>query len=84
MLSRTDDRARYRASYTNAAGVVTTSVAILAVPPASLSATGHNSTPLGVDPTLAPGTALSITLAYLKPDTTCTVTLHSARMCWAR
>ena len=75
-LTTADNGTRYEASFTNTGGTTVTAPATLTVAASSISATDAAGV-LGNDPALAPGTVITLTISYLVPNATYSLTLHS-------
>jgi hypothetical protein len=76
-LTRLDDGTLYRARLTNSVAVVNTGNATLIVPASAIDGMNDESDSLGVNPTLARGATIALTMTYLVPDATYSLTLHS-------
>ena len=77
-LTRSNTGTLYLARFTNSVGVVSTRDATLTVPASSINGLDSESDPLDVNPTLAVGATIALTMSYLVPDATYSLTLHSS------
>ena len=77
-LTRSDNGTLYQARFLNSVAGVSTRDATLIVPASTINGLDSESDSLGIDPTLAAGDTIALTMSYLVPDATYSLTLHSA------
>jgi large repetitive protein len=77
-LTREDTGTLYRASFVNSVAAVSTRDATLTVPASAIDGLNDESDSLGVNPTLARGATIALTMSYLVPDAAYSLTLHSS------
>jgi LPXTG-motif cell wall-anchored protein len=77
-LTREDTGTLYQARFVNSVAAVSTRDATLTVPASAIDGVNDESDPLGVNPTLARGDTIALTMSYLVPDAAYSLTLHSS------
>ena len=77
-LTREDTGTLYQASFVNSVAAVSTRDATLTVPASAIDGLNDESDSLGVNPTLARGATIALTMSYLVPNAAYSLTLHSS------
>ncbi len=77
-LTREDTGTLYQARFVNSVAAVSTRDATLTVPASAIDGLNDESDSLGVNPTLARGATIALTMSYLVPNAAYSLTLHSS------